>query len=344
MTGPGTCLITGATGFIGGHLTARLVRDGHRARCLVRPSSDTSRLEELGAEIVVGDVTSAPSVAVAADGCRSVLHCAALVSDWATPREIAAINVAGTRNVVDAAARASVRRVVHVSTTDVYGHPGTAAVDETQAPTRFANWYAETKRAAEAEVRRAEQAHGLDAVVLRPATVYGPRSTDVVGEIARAMRNGTMVLVDGGRANAGLCYVDNLVDLAVLALRHEAARGQVFNATDGLDVTWRQFADDLAAGLGVSRVRRSLPYRLAHGAGFALEHGYRFLHRTTGLTTPALLSRQAVQVLGVHQDFSNRKARDLLGWRPRVAYPAGLEATLDWLRDEQHAPPGARRA
>src|SRR5262249_30555479 len=183
------------------------------------------------------------------------------------------------------------------------------------------------------EVRRAEAEQGLDVVILRPATVYGPRSTDVVGEIARAIRSRTMVLVDGGRAIAGLCFVDNLVDAVVLALGNGAA-GEAFNATDGLDVTWREFADGLAAGLGCPQVRWSVPYRVAEGVGFSLEHGYRALRRTTRLKTRPLLSRQAVHVMGTDQSFSNRKARELLGWEPRVSYADGLEATVAWLRAE----------
>jgi nucleoside-diphosphate-sugar epimerase len=323
-------LVTGATGFIGGHLAQRLVHEGHRVRCLVRASSDRTLLDELGVEVVVGDLTNPPSLAAAAEGCRCVLHCGARVSDWATVQEITRVNVDGTRSLVEACVGASVQRFVHVSSTDVYGYPGGAAIDEAHAATRFRNWYAQTKLAAETEVRRAE----IDAVILRPATVYGPRSTDVVGEIARAIRGGHMILIDGGRAIAGLCYVDNLVDAAVLALGHEAACGQAFNVSDGLDVTWRQFTDDLAKGLGSARVRWSVPYWLASAVGFSLEHGYRLLRTTTRLETAPLLSRQAVHVMGIDQDFSNRKARELLGWEPRIDYAAGLEATLAWLLAE----------
>jgi nucleoside-diphosphate-sugar epimerase len=227
-----------------------------------------------------------------------------------------------------------VQRFVHFSTTDVYGYPGGVAIDETHTAARFRNWYAQTKLGAETEVRRVEKAHALDAVILRPATVYGPRSTDVVGEIARAIRDGKMLLVDRGRAVAGLCYVDNLIDAAVLALRHQAAPGNAFNVSDGLDITWKEFTDGLAAGLGYSQVRWSVPYWIAHGLGFSLEHGYRLLRKTTRLKTPPLLSRQAVHVMGNNQDFSNRKTRELLGWEPRVDYAAGLQTTLAWLRAE----------
>jgi ornithine--oxo-acid transaminase len=328
------CLVTGATGFIGSHLAERLVRDGYQVRCLVRPTSDTASLRGLDVELATGDLTSAHSLARAVEGCRYVLHCGAMVSDWATPKEVARVNVEGTRNLLTASAAASVRRVVHFSSTDVYGYPGGFEIDETYTATGFSNWYAQTKLAAEAEVRRFAATRDLDTVILRPSTVYGPRSREVVLEIARAIRGGNMVLIDNGRAIAGLCFVDNLVDATLLAMHHDGVGGQAFNATDGLDVTWRQLADGLADGLGCAQVRWSVPYRLAEGVGFSLEHGYRALRRATRLKTRPLLSRQAVHVMGTDQSFSNRKAREQLAWEPRVDYAAGLQATLDWLRAE----------
>ncbi len=327
------CLVTGASGFIGGHLAERLRREGHQVRCLVRPTSDTTRLEAPGIELAYGDLSDRHSLFRAAAGCRFVLHCAAMVSDWGTIEEIRRINVAGTRDLLGAAEAASVERFIHLSSTDVYGYPGERGVDETYVPQRFANWYAQTKWEAEAEVRRAQETGRLTCVTLRPATVYGPRSAEVVGEMARALRGRHMLLVDHGRSVAGLTYVENLADIAVLALAKEQVAGQAFNVTDALPVTWRQFLDDLAGGLGYPPARWSLSYRTARGLGLSLERAYRLLRRTTGLSVPPLLSRQAVDVLGRPQDFSNRKAEVLLGWRPRVGYAEGLAATLEWLRN-----------
>jgi nucleoside-diphosphate-sugar epimerase len=328
------CVITGATGFIGGHLAQRLRRERHPVRCLVRASSDVSLLETLEVELVVGDLESPSSLGDAVGGCRYVFHCGALVSDWATVKEVARVNVQGTQNLLGACVASGVERVVHFSTTDIYGYSGGTAIDESYRPARFRNWYAQTKLAAEAEVRRVESTHALDAVILRPATVYGPRSTEVVGEIARAIRNRRMLLINGGRAVAGLCYVENLIDAAVLAQRHQAAPGHAFNLSDGLGITWKQFTDDLANGLGCSHVRWSMPYWIANGIGFSLEHGYRLVRNVTGLSTRPLLSRQAVQVMGNNQQFSNRKARELLGWEPQIDYQTGLQATLEWLQAE----------
>jgi ornithine--oxo-acid transaminase len=328
------CLVTGASGFIGGHLAARLVRDGYQVRCLVRPTSDTAALQRLGVEIATGDLTMPQTLARVAEGCRYVFHCGAMVSDWATPKEVEAVNVVGTRNLLDACAQASVERFLHFSSSDVYGYPGGIEVDETHGTSGFRNWYAQTKRDAEGEVQRAGAGGRFETVILRPATVYGPGSREVVLEIARALRRRQMLLIDHGRAVAGLCFIDNLLDAALIAVAHEQAAGQAFNVTDGLDVTWRQFAAGLADGLGCARPRLSLPYRVAESVGFSLEHGYRVLHRRTGLTTRPLLSRQAVQVMGTDQSFSSHKARELLGWEPRVDYAAGLAATVDWLRSE----------
>ena len=330
---PDRCLVTGASGFIGVHLAQRLVGEGYEVRCLVRTTSDTSPLAALDLEFVRGDLTHARAVADAAAGCDLVVHCGALVSDWAAVEEIRRVNVGGTRNVLDAALGASVRRLVHISTTDVYGSPGGRGIDERHSQAGFANWYSQTKREAEVQVRGFER-RGLEVVILRPATVYGPGSKEVVGEMAKAISRRQMLMIDGGRTIAGLVYVENLVDAVLLALREKAAAGEAFNVTDGLDVTWKRFLSDLAAGLGCAPPRWSVPRSVASATGTTLEHGYRALHKLTGLTSPALLSRQAVDVLGRDQDFSNLRIREALGWEPRVTYAAGLQATLAWLRQE----------
>lgn len=334
-------LLTGASGFVGGHLAVRLVAEGRSVRCLVRPTSDTTRLRALLAdggqsdiEFVLGDLTDSDSLRRASDGCAQVVHAAAMVSDWGTVKEIRAANATGARDLAAAAVAAGVSRFVQISTTDVYGYPGTPGVTEDHEFHGFANWYSQTKREAEAALRSIAAASGLEVVFLRPASVYGPGSTEVVGEMARALRGRYLPTVGGGRAVAGLVHVENLVDAVLLALTRPEAAGESFNVVDGLDVTWGQLLGDIGAGLGYPPPWIKLNYRLAFGLAVGLEEVYRALRRLTGLRTPPLLTRAAVQILGVDQDFSNAKLRRVLGWQPRVDYEQGLAATTAWLRDE----------
>ena len=338
---PGLILLTGASGFVGGHLAARLVAEGRRVRCLVRPSSETTALRALstgsggpGIELVLGDLTDRDSLRRATEGCAHVVHSAAMVSDWGTVQEIRAANVIGTRDLALAAVAAGVRRFVQISTTDVYGYPGTPGVTEDHVFAGFANWYSQTKREAEAVLTTIAADSSLQVVFLRPATVYGPGSTEVVGEMTRALRGRYLPTVAGGRAVAGLVHVENLVDAVLLALSRREAAGEPFNVVDGLPVTWGRFLGDIGAALGYPPPWIKLNYRLAFSLAVGLEEGYRALRRLTGLRTPPLLTRAAVQILGVDQDFSNAKLRSVLGWQPRVDYQQGLAATVAWLRDE----------
>jgi ornithine--oxo-acid transaminase len=337
--GADICLVTGATGFVGEHVVNALLGAGFQVRGLARSTSDTSVLDTLSVEIAIGDLTDPASLERAAQGCRYVIHSGALVTDWATVEEIQATNVTGTRDLLAAASAAGVERFIHISTTDVYGYPGGAGIDESHTGNGFRNWYAETKRAAEGAVREAAGRDGLETVILRPATIYGPGSTETVGEIAKALKaRGMMLLVDGGHRDAGLCYVENLTDAILLTLGADGVSGEAFNVCDGVNVTWRQFTSDLADRLDFSRARISMPYPVAHAIGAGLERGYRAARARTGLTVRPLLSRQAVQVLGLEQSFSNRRLREQLGWEPQVGYEAAMDATVAWLREDYLRP------
>ncbi len=239
------CLVTGATGFIGGHLTRRLRRDGYGVRCLVRAGSDAARVQDLralGAEIVVGDLSDAESLLRAAQNADAVVHCAAMVSDWGTVQEITAANVEGTRGLLAAAVAAGVRRFVQISSTDVYGYPGrvgaaaasgVAPTDRTGGgPTRAPPTRASV--AALPQLVRPDQADGRARAAAgraRPRAGVGdpapgdrlwPRLTRGDPRDRAALRAHNMLLIGGGRADAGLVYVGNLVDAIVLALRASA--------------------------------------------------------------------------------------------------------------------------
>ena len=326
--------VTGATGFIGSHLVARLLQDGFQVRCLVRKNSNTDPLKKPGIELVIGELSDTESLRNGIQGCNYVFHCAAMVSDWGTIREIRQANVMGTRNLLEVSKEQALLRFVYLSTTDIYGHTGQRDLsEEAPYPTHFCNWYTQTKMEAEFDVLRFHSCCRLPIVIIRPATVFGPRSFNVIGGISKAIHSGQMLLINGGKANAGLCYVTNLIHAIMLAAVKKSAIGESFNVTDKLHVTWKEFIDDLADQLDEGKTYYNLPYSVAHSFAFVLEHGYRVVHLVTGLEVPPLLSRQAVQVMGRNQDFNIDKIQSLLGYRPIVDYKTGLKETVKWIQE-----------
>jgi nucleoside-diphosphate-sugar epimerase len=323
-----TNLVTGGSGFLGSHLVEALVARGEHVRALVRPTSNTAHLETLGVELAYGDLTDLPSLRAATLGIERVYHCAALAADWGPWAAFRAANVSGVRHLLQVALEAGVARFVHVSTTDVYGHPD-RPVDET-APYHLRGWpYGDTKIEGERLVWAYYHGHGLPVTVVRPGNLYGPRSVSFVLEIVALLQRGNMIHL--GRANrpAGLTYVTDAVDLLLCAAESDRSIGQAYNAVNESDVTWRQYVDRLAAIAGVPRPRVVVPYRLAYLAGWAMEVAYGALH----IATRPLLTRLIVEVFGTHQGFSADKAQRELGWAPTVGFDEGMGRVEAWLRE-----------
>lgn len=319
-------LVTGATGLIGSHLARRLVERGLPVRGLVR--GGRSRLPA-GVERVEGDLDDAASLARAMRGVSHVFHCAGLVSDWGRAAEFHRANVDGTRRVVEAAVAAGVRRFVHMSSAAVHGYRGRRPFTETSPRCDRGIPYIASKIAAEKVVLEAVHATGLDAVMLRPVMVFGPGSKHYVAEIARHLRDGSMILVDGGRHVAGLAYVENVVDACELAAASDAPPGSAWTICDGSDVTWGEYIARLADGIGAAPPRWSLPSSLLYPLAIASE----LAGRATGRRERPLLTRLAVLELGTEQRYDIRKARDELGYAPRIDFETAMERTITWARE-----------
>jgi len=320
-------LVTGGSGFLGSHLVEALVARGEEVRALVRPTSETAHLESLGAELAYGDLNDVQSLRTATQGIERIYHCAALVADWGAWETFHTANVTGVRNLVEAALEAGVNRFVHVSTTDVYGYPDYPA-DET-APYRPRGWqYGDTKIEGERLVWTYYHQRGLPVTVVRPASIYGPRSTTFVLDLVELLKKGSMLHIGTGRKPAGLAYVTNVVDVLLHAADSESSVGQAYNASDGSDVTWRQYVDRLAEIIGVSSPRVVIPYRLAYLAGWTMERTYGALR----IETRPLLTRMVAEIFGTHQGFSISKARRELGYEPKVGFDEGMRRVRAWLR------------
>ena len=321
--------VTGATGLIGGHLVRRLTGEGLRVRALVRARSSVSALKDLGVELTLGDLCDAASVRHAMDGASCVYHCGALVSDWGARKSFQAANVEGTRHVAEAAVSQNVERFVHLSSAAVYGYPRMELIGE-HLPARSRRIpYIESKIAAEQIVWRAIEQQGLPATVLRPVTVFGPGCQNYVGEVVRHLRKRSMVLLNGGRHVAGLAYVENVVDAILSASQSTQAIAQAMNVCDDSPVTWKEYVDRLADGIGAPRVRVSLPAPVAYALAVAMETAGKLMRRRRR----PLLTRLMVLEWGQTQRYAICRARRLLGYSPRVPFEEAMSATIHWVNE-----------
>jgi nucleoside-diphosphate-sugar epimerase len=242
-------LITGATGFIGGRVAEVLCAQGTPAVALVRTWANAARLSRLPIEMVGGDVLDLDAVRGAMKGCDVVYH---LAVDWRGDRNRnRRSSRIGTRNVLQAAREAGVRRIVVLSSVAVFGRRLAVGRVSEEEPTPYTgDAYGDGKIEAERLARDAYRQHGVPVVILRPTIVYGPFSRSWTEDTVTRIRQGQMVLIDKGAGTCNSLYVDNLVDAMLLSAQHPGAVGEVFHVSDAHPVTWKEFVEGHARALG----------------------------------------------------------------------------------------------
>ncbi len=344
----GKILVTGAGGFIGGRIVECLLQ--------VEPDAVVPTLRRWSTAVRIGrypiqptqcDLLVPDQIEEALEGVDRVIHCAV------GNRQA---NVEGTRNLLTACLAAGVRRVVHVSTVDVYGRAsGVASEDLPFALTD--REYGDSKIEAE-QVCQSFVEKGLEVVILRPTIVYGPHSDAWTVEPAERLRDGTWTLpreACAGRCN--LVYVDDLVRACLLALEAEGVSGRAYNVNGADDVTWQDYVDALNAGLGQpplspppatsSRVRTLAVEpvrRLIKGVFKQFEdpimniyksskHARKLMKGVQGalLSVP---STAEYDLYGRVVHFPIDRARADLGYEPKVDMHRGVELSVAWLEHE----------
>lgn len=324
--------ITGASGFIGGHVAEALSRD-HEVLALSRSAVGAQTARERGATPVMG---SLGAVAIQdLEGVDAIVHCAAFVEEWGTREQFWAANVDGTRQLLEVARRAGVKRFVHVSSEAVlFAGEDLDSVDETHPyPERQRFLYSETK--AEAE-RLVLAASGPDftTISLRPRFVWGPRDQTVLPTILRMAQDGRFVWIDGGRSRTSTTHVANLVHGVTLALERGRGGQAYFLADDG-ERTVREILSRLAATRGVSLPTRSMPGKVARAIAAVAEGAWRLLR--LGGQPP--LTRFTAAMLSSNVTVRTDKARAELGWAPVITVDQGIaELSAEHERAEQAAP------
>jgi nucleoside-diphosphate-sugar epimerase len=329
-------LITGATGLLGSHLAERLVGRGECVRALVRPTSDTGLLRGLGVELAEGDLADPDSLRRAVEGADVVYHCAARVGDWGKWPEFRRQVIDATDNLLGACKDVGVGRVLHVSSITVYGHPRQREQRFTEEEPLGQNlwWWGDYYCKAKVRAEELCREYPGPLTIVRPSWIYGPRDRTTLPRILAALRAGRVAVIGRGDNRLNVIYVGDVAEGAILAASHPAAVGQAYNLASDGEITQREFLDALTDALGMKRVKRHVPFRLAFWGGFAAE----IIAKLIFLRRPAHITRYAVSLVGRSTRFSTAKAREELGWKPTVPPLEGLKRTMDWFWAQEGKP------
>lgn len=335
----GTVLVTGGNGFVGRHLVAALVDRGDRVRVLALPAEDASRLEQCGVKVYRGDIRDPRTLRVPVSGTDSVLHLAAMRDARLPAQAYRAVNVAGTRNVAQAALAAGVRRFVFMSSCSVYGLGHGRPVDETFPLAPFNHPYPVTKAEADRGVLEMSRRQGLPAVIVRPGQILGPGGAALFAAMAERVLRGHGFLVGKGDNAMPFVYVEDVVRGLLLALDHDKAPGNAYNITNDSPLTQRQMLAAIAEDIGARPPARRVPYHASYAAECIAERLARPLSRAGGPSA----TRLAVALFGTDNRHAIGKARAELGYRPLVGLRGAVRITAEWyLRSHRPAALGGQ--
>ncbi len=317
--------LTGASGYTGGRLLEALLRRGDEVVALVRPTSLTPALRASGARLVEGDLCDARALERLVEGCDALLHVAAVYRTAGhSDRYYRDVNVGGTERLLEAAARAGLRRFVHTSTVGVHGDVRTPPADE-DAPFAPGDVYQVTKAQAETLALEFGRRRALPVTVVRPGAIYGPGETRLL-KLFKAIARGRYAIVGSGRSFYHPVYIDDLVQGFLLALCHDDAPGQAFIVAGAEYVSQRELADLVARHTGGRVLPLRIPARPIQWAGDVVEA----LCVPFGIEPP--LHRRRVDFWTKSRAFSIDKARRVLGYAPRVTLEEGVARTAAWYR------------
>lgn len=333
-------LVTGARGLLGFALTKMLVQSDEIVRVLIRQPSHAELFEREKVQCVVGDLTDSASLDAAVEGVDTVFHCAATSTDWGNWDSFYGANVLGVKNLLNAVvAHSKQTRFIHVSSTDVYGFP--KKVVNEQAPMVDVGLpYNRTKILGEKLAQEAIAKHSLPLTIVRPATIYGPRSADFVVEVIEQLKQRTMPLIGGGRTSPGLVYVDNAAGALIAVAKSSEAIGKTYNLRDHSVQSWKTYIGAIAAESGLSPPWLRLPFSVAFPFARAMES----IHTLFSASSKPLLTRHAVYLMSRDASFPIDRAIEDFGFQSTVSFESGVEKSVQWYRDEYRLDPQRTRA
>jgi len=318
-------LLTGGSGFVGGHVARQLVADGHELRLLVRPTSDTSLIDDLPFERALGDLREPDTLTAACTGMDAVVHCAAVLRA-VDHQDFIRANRIGTSSLAESAAAAGTERFVYVSSIAAQGPARGSSPEPPDTPVHPVSAYGRSKAAGESEILK--QSGRMQVSILRPPLVYGPGDSGLVAFFWMARRGFAVRLGDGANL-VDAVYGPDLADAVSAVLSAELPDVARFHVSDSNGpYSWNQLLSALETASGQRLWIPSLPPGVFHGVArcsewwAALTNGEPMLDRTrvvemrqpAWLCDPSSLTRQT-------------------GWQASTSIDEGMQATLSWYRE-----------
>lgn len=320
-------LVTGGTGFTGSHLVRRLLERGEDVVALDHePGLYADQLRDAGAEVVLGSVTDPEAVDAATEDVDVVYHLAAMFRDVDAPDEVYwNVNVGGTRTVLEAAEKHRVDRVVYCSTQGVHGHIDDPPGDE-ESPIEPEDYYQQTKYEGEV-VCHEFMDRGMEISIVRPTAIYGPGDPGRWLMLFKMAETGRFLMFGDGETTYHPVYIDNLVDLFILAAEREEAAGSTYIGGDEHYYTLNEIVRMVGEAIDVDVRIYHLPFWPMWLTSAAVEFACKPLP-----IEPPLFRRRADWFRQVRA-FNIEKSRTELGFRPEVGLPEGLRRTARWYRE-----------
>jgi len=320
--------ITGASGFIGGQLAIRLLEEGRRVRVLSR--RPLPHLEQLGAEVVIGDLDNTAQLRHGCHEAGTVFHVAGRVGVWGPAIDFFEVNVHGTKNVIAACRASRVHRLVYTSSPSVvYNGHDLAGVDEsaplcTHAPCA----YPTSKAAAERAVSEASN-DLLATVSLRPHLVWGPGDTNVVPRVLTLARRGRLKIVGSGRNKVDVTHITNVIDAHLLAEQALAdspgtVGGKAYFISNGEPIVMWDWVNELLRGAQLPEVTK----RMSLGTAFALGGVLEAVWRVFPMKGEPPMTRFVAKEMATDHWFDISAARRDLGYQPRVTMATGTSELI----------------
>jgi nucleoside-diphosphate-sugar epimerase len=323
-------LVTGAAGFLGGHLVDILIERGDEVRALVRPVEDASRLHNLtGVEVVQGDLTDVASLRQAVRGVQKVYNVAAKTGPWGLEDDYRRVNVQGLADLVRASLDAGVQRIVHTSSITVYGHHLNGIVTEEDPFHAEDNPYSRTKIAGEKLIANLVRDDGAPVVIVRPGWIYGPRDTASFGRFVALVESGKAFILGSGKNIVPVVHVRDVAQGLIKAGdAGDEVIGRAYTLADDRRVTQAQYLNTIADCLGVSHVSLHLPYSAMYLAGRTAELIWQALGRRNAAPPP--VTTYGITLLGGNQMFAIGKAHNELGYTPEYDIARGVAEGVQW--------------